>query len=83
MSVPKNSNTRPEDDHQTSDEDYKLRDAGDNDGIIADDALEKVNPAAAERVTDDHDPHNVAKGNKQYDTSLTESKKQIVNKDQY
>ena len=83
MSVPKDRNIRPEDDRQTSDEDYKLRDAGDNKGIIPDDALEKVNPAAAERVTDDHDPHNVAKDNKQYDTSLTESKKQIANKDQY
>lgn len=75
MSTPKNSNVRPEDDPQTSDENYKLRDADNNKGIVPDDALEKVNPAAANRVTDDHDPHNVVKDNKHYDTSVTESKK--------
>ncbi|MFZ2553877.1 hypothetical protein [Psychrobacter urativorans] len=60
-----------DDDRKTSDEDYKLRDAADNKGIVPDDALQKVNPAAAERITEDHDPHNVAKANKQYDTSVT------------
>ena len=75
MSVPKDSSIRPEDDRQTSDEDYKLRDAGDNKGIIPDDALEKVNPAAAERATADHDPHNVVKDHKQYDTRVTTSNK--------
>ncbi len=73
--MPKDSNTIPEDDHETSDENYKLRDAADNKGIVPDDALEKVNPAAAERITDGHDPHNVVKDHEQYDTSLTESKK--------
>lgn len=60
-----------DDDQKTSDEDYKLRDAADNQGIVPDDALQKVNPAAAERITEDHDLHNVAKANKQYDTSVT------------
>ncbi len=58
----------------TTDENYKLRDANDNKGIVPDDALQKVNPAAAERVTEDHDPHNVAKHNKQYDTDATHNK---------
>ena len=56
-------------------ENYKLRDANDNKGIVADDALQKVNPAAAERATEDHDPHNVAKDHKQNDTSVTETGK--------
>ena len=50
---------------------YKLRDAADNNGIVPDDALQKVNPAAAERVTNDHDPHHVAKDHKEYDTNVT------------
>lgn len=53
---------------------YKLRDADDNEGIVPDDALQKVNPAAAERATADHDPHNVVKDHKQNDTSVTETK---------
>lgn len=52
-------------------ESYKLRDAADNNGIVPDDALQKVNPAAAERVTSDHDPHHVAKEYKEYDSSQT------------
>lgn len=63
------------DDKQEAHVDYKLRDADDNNGIVPDDALQKVNPAAAERVTDDHDPHGVAKNNKQYDSPLMESDK--------
>lgn len=55
--------------------DYQLEDADNNDGLVPDDALQKVNPAAAERATEDHDPHNVAKSTKQYDTDETESKK--------
>ncbi|WP_201585804.1 hypothetical protein [Psychrobacter jeotgali] len=55
--------------------DYELKDAGDNEGIVPDDALQKVNPAAAEKATADHDIHNVAKNVKQYDTDLTENKK--------
>ncbi|MBO1529811.1 hypothetical protein J3492_01095 [Psychrobacter sp. F1192] len=55
-------------------QDYQLQDADDNDGIVPDDALQKVNPAAAEQQTPDHDPHNVAKGGKEYDSTLTESK---------
>ncbi|MGO1744594.1 MAG: hypothetical protein ACTHYZ_10035, partial [Psychrobacter sp.] len=54
---------------------HELKDADDNNGIVPDDALQKVNPAAAERVTDDHDPHNVAKNTKQYDSSLMEDDK--------
>ncbi len=65
----------PSDMDKESNKDYKLRDADDNEGIVPDDALQKVNPAAAERATEDHDPHNVAKNLKQYDSSLTEDKK--------
>ena len=50
-----------------SDSDYALKDADDNDGVVPDDALQKVNPAAAERATADHDPHHVAKDHTQYD----------------
>ncbi|WP_435978938.1 hypothetical protein [Psychrobacter sp. DM4] len=67
MSTPKNT--------QDDNIDYKLKDANNNKGIVPDDALQKVNPAAAERATDDHDPHNIAKDNGQYDSSVTESKK--------
>ncbi len=56
-------------------ENYELKDADDNNGIVPEDALQKVNPAAAERATEDHDPHNIAKGHKQNDTSVTETKK--------
>lgn len=63
-----------DDDSETTDKNYKLKDADNNKGIVPDDALQKVNPAAAERVTEDHDPHNVAKSHKQYDTSVTKSK---------
>ena len=52
-----------------------LKDADDNNGIVPDDALQKVNPAEAERLTDDHDPHHVVKNHKQYDTPITESDK--------
>jgi len=52
-----------------------LKDADDNNGIVPDDALQKINPAEAERLTDDHDPHHVVKNHKQYDTSITESDK--------
>lgn len=57
------------------DKEYELKDSDDNDGIVPDDALQKVNPAAAERKSADHDPHNVAKGSKQYDSSLMEDDK--------
>ena len=57
-----------------STENYKLKDAADNRVIVTDDALQKVNPAAAERMTEDHDVHKVAKDVKQYDTSVTEKK---------
>ncbi len=53
----------------------RLKDADDNNGIVPDDALQKVNPAAAERATEDYDPHNIAKTNKQYDTGITQSNK--------
>lgn len=56
--------------------DYKLKDADDNEGIVPDDALQKVNPAAAEQASNDHDPHNIAKDHKQHDTSITETKDQ-------
>lgn len=52
-------------------DEYSLKDADDNNGIVPDDALQKVNPVAA----DDHDPHNVAKSDKQYDSSLMEDDK--------
>lgn len=54
--------------------DYELKDADDNHGIVPDDALQKVNPAEAERKSRDHDPHNVAKGSKEYDSTLTQDK---------
>lgn len=54
--------------------DYELKDADDNNGIVPDDALQKVSPAAAEQKTNDHDPHNVAKGSKEYDSTLTQDK---------
>ena len=57
------------------DKGYELKDSDDNNGIVPDDALQKVNPAAAERKSADHDPHNVAKSNKQYDSSLMEDDK--------
>ena len=62
------------DDKAVNQEDHQLRDANDNNGIVPDDALQKVNPAAAERMTEDHDVHKVAKDVKQYDTSVTEKK---------
>lgn len=52
-----------------------LKDTDDNNGIVPDDALQKINPAEAERLTDDHDPHHVVKNHKEYDTSITESNK--------
>ncbi|TXD98394.1 hypothetical protein ES754_05605 [Psychrobacter frigidicola] len=55
--------------HEDSNKTYKLRDAADNKGVVPDDALQKVNPAAAERATPDHDLHNVAKDHKQYDSA--------------
>lgn len=61
--------------NNTANNNHELKDADDNNGIVPDDALQKVNPAAAERVTDDHDPHNVAKNTKQYDSSLMEDDK--------
>ncbi|WP_201508976.1 hypothetical protein [Psychrobacter alimentarius] len=65
----------PDDDKQQTNTGYQLKDANDNNGIVPDDALQKVNPAAAERATEDHDPHHIAKNNKQYDSSLMESDK--------
>lgn len=53
----------------------RLRDADDNNGIVPDDALQKVNPAAAEKATEDHDPHHVVKDHKQYDSRLMEEDK--------
>ena len=54
-----------------------LKDADDNDnnGIVADDALQTANPAEAARLTDDHDPHHVGKSHKEYDSALMESDK--------
>lgn len=52
-----------------------LKDADDNKGVVPDDALQKDNPAEAERLTNDHDPHHVVKNHKQYDSSVTESDK--------
>lgn len=63
------------DDKLEMDTEHKLKDADDNNGIVPDDALQKANPAAAERATDDHDPHNVAKNRKQYDSPLMEDDK--------
>lgn len=73
MTTPRDTNSIDDDDQKDNDKNYTLKDAADNNGIVPDDALQKVNPAAAERATPDHDPHNVAKGHKQYDTHLTET----------
>lgn len=64
-----------DDDKKDTDTGHRLRDADDNNGIVPDDALQKVNPAAAERATEDHDPHHIAKDHKQYDSSLMEDDK--------
>ncbi len=64
----------PNDKSKTVDE-HKLKDADDNNGIVPDDALQKANPAAAERATDHHDPHQVAKNHKQYDSPLMKDDK--------
>lgn len=66
--------TMPKDNHNT-DNGHELKDGDDNNGIVPDDALQKVNPAAAERATEDHDPHNVAKHNKHYDSPLMKDDK--------
>lgn len=58
-----------------SEDHYTLEDSDDNRGIVPDNALQKVNPAEAERLTDDHDPHHVVKDHKQFDTSLTQTDK--------
>ena len=60
----------PDDEAVDNKTNYKLKDANDNNGIVPDDALQKVNPAAAEELTPDHDPHHVAKDHKQYDSAL-------------
>ncbi len=75
MNIPENNNKAQEDDRNTTDENYQLKDAADNNGIVPDDALQKVNPAAAERLTEDYDPHNVAKDHKHYDSGVTKSNK--------
>ena len=56
-------------------DDMSLKDADDNNGIVADDALQTANPAEAARLTDDHDPHHIAKNHKDYDSALMESDK--------
>ncbi|MGM8888964.1 MULTISPECIES: hypothetical protein [unclassified Psychrobacter] len=66
MSTPKDNDVN---------KDYELKDADDNKGIVPDDALQKANPAAAERKSEDHDPHHIAKDAKQYDSPLMEDDK--------
>ena len=56
-------------------DDMLLKDADDNNGIVADDALQTANPAEAAILTDDQDPHQVAKNHKEYDSALMESDK--------
>ncbi|WP_201616099.1 hypothetical protein [Psychrobacter urativorans] len=75
MSTPKDINSDHEDDQQGNSKNYKLKDAADNKGVVPDEALQNVNPAAAERATNDHDPHNVVKDHKQFDSSLSEDNK--------
>ena len=62
------------DDKQIINEDRKLKDADDNNGTRPE-MSRPANPAAAERVTDDHDPHNIVKDKKQYDSPLMENDK--------
>jgi len=76
MNNPNDYSLKPAETAQSSKhQQHELKDADDNDGIVPDDALQKANPAAAERVTDDHDPHHVAKDHKQYDSPLMEDDK--------
>lgn len=58
-----------------NDESYQLQDADDHGGIVPDDALQKTNPAAAERTTADHDPHHIAKDRTQYDSDAMKKDK--------
>ena len=57
---------KPKTEDTASTDDYTLQDADDNNGIVPDDALEKVNPSAAARQTPAHDPHHVVKSDKDY-----------------
>ncbi len=75
MTTSKDMNSNHEDDQVGDKQNLKLKDAADNNGIVPDDALQKVNPAAAERATADHDPHHVAKDHKQYDSAAMKSDK--------
>ncbi|GAA0310713.1 hypothetical protein GCM10009129_05010 [Psychrobacter aestuarii] len=59
-------NNQHDKEERASQDGYTLQDADDNHGVTPDDALEKVNPAAAARKTPDHDPHGVAKKDKDY-----------------
>ena len=62
--------------HQDSDDvQHSLQDADNHNGIVPDGALQKVNPAAAARMSPDHDPHHVAKSTPQYNTDVTKSDK--------
>lgn len=54
-------------------ENNRLKDSADNNGIVPDDALQKSNPAEAERLSNDHDPHHVVKDHKQHDSETTKS----------
>ena len=60
------SNDKHDDEEAVTDDGYTLQDADDNHGVVPDNALEKVNPAAAARKTPDHDPHGVVKSDKDY-----------------
>jgi|GEM_PF-2279773 len=49
---------------------YHLEDADDFDGVVPEDDLQTVNPALAEKLTPDHDPHGVVKNRLDHDRNL-------------
>ena len=73
MTIKNNPPLLPDDDAKPNAE-YHLEDADDFDGVVPEDALQKVNPQLAERVTSDHDPHGVVIGRKQFDSPTTKKR---------
>lgn len=70
MTIKNNEPLLPDDDAKPNVA-HHLEDADDFNGVVPEDALQKVNPELAERITPDHDPHGVVKGRKQFDSPIT------------
>lgn len=64
MTLNHKNNSEPliADDDPKPTQNYHLEDADDYNGLVPEDALQTVNPALAEKLTPDHDPHGVVKG---------------------